>query len=222
MDKIRIGIVEDQKLFRDGLRSIMNAESEFKLQFAAENADELFMHLKQPAGPPHIILLDMSLPDINGIEINDMIHKEYPTVKTIILTAYDQPRYIVRLIENGANSFLSKNCDVDELILAIKSVYNTGFYFNKAILQALQSGTNKKKAITNINGIPVELTNRELEVLVLICKEYTTEEIAEKLFLSARTVDGHRTNLLDKTGSKNIAGLVIFAVSNHIFIPLKP
>jgi DNA-binding NarL/FixJ family response regulator len=220
MSKIKIGIVEDQKLFRDGLTSIIKAENNFELVFTAENAAELFNYLKQD-DLPHIILLDMSLPDMNGIEINDAIHKEFPDIKTIILTAYDQPRYIVRLIENGANSFLSKNCDREELILAIKNVFTSGFYFNKMILDALQTDIGKKKSsISNINGIPVELTNRELEVLVLICKEYSTEEIAQKLFVSARTIDGHRLNLLDKTGCKNVAGLVVFAISNQLFIPV--
>lgn len=222
MSKIKIGIVEDQKLFRDGLASMIKAENDFELLFTAENAAELFKYLNQQDELPHIILLDMSLPDVNGIEINDTIHKDFPGIRTIILTAYDQPRYIVRLIENGANSFLSKNCEMDELILAIKNVFATGFYFNKMILQALQSDAGKKKStLGNINGIPVELTNREQEVLMLICKEYSTEEIAQKLFVSTRTIDGHRTNLLDKTGCKNVAGLVIFAISNHLFTPLK-
>ena len=222
MDKIKIGIVEDQKLFRDGLTSMIRAENDFELVFAAENAAGLFGYLNQTDNLPQVILLDMSLPDINGIEINDIIHKEFPGIKTIILTAYDQPRYIVRLIENGANSFLSKNCEMEELILAIKNVQATGFYFNKMILQALQSDSNKKKStITSINGIPVELTNREMEILILICKEFSTEEIAKKLFVSTRTVDGHRINLLDKTGCKNVAGLVVFAIANHLFIPLR-
>jgi DNA-binding NarL/FixJ family response regulator len=222
MNKIRIGIVEDQKLFRDGLIAIMEGEPEFDMVLEAESADQLFEKLKQSEALPHILLLDMSLPDVNGIEINDIIHKEFPHLKTIILTAYDQPRYIVRLIEKGANSFLSKNIDVDELILAIKSVHHTGFYFNKVILYALQQETGKKKSsITSVNGIPVELTNREMEILLLICKEFTTEEIAQQLFVSTRTVDGHRLNLLDKTGCKNIAGLVIFAIANNFFIPLK-
>jgi len=221
MEKIRIGIVEDQKLFRDGLVSIISTDKDMELLFAFENAHRLFSELASSTSFPDIILLDMSLPDINGIEINLRIHKEYPLVKTIILTGYDQARYIVKLIENGANSFLSKNTDSEELILAIKSVHHTGFYFNKSILEALQTGGAKKKGnITNISGIPIELTNRELEILVLICKEFTTEEIAQKLFLSNRTVDGHRLNLLDKTGCKNIAGLVVFAINNHFFTPL--
>lgn len=222
MSNIRIGIVEDQKLFRDGLASIVQNEKEFELVLMADRAETLFEQLKKSAHLPNIILLDMSLPDVNGIEINTSLHKEFPEIKTIILTAYDQARYIVRLIENGANSFLSKNTDVDELVLAIKTVFRSGFYFNQAILDALRYESGKKKpTLSNINGIPVELTNREMEILLLICKEFTTEEIAQQLFVSTRTVDGHRINLLDKTGCKNIAGLVIFAISNNLFLPIK-
>lgn len=222
MDKIKIGIVEDQKLFRDGVTAILSTDESFQLVLNAENAAQLFDYLEKDNTVPHIIIVDMGLPDINGIEINDIIHKDYPDIKTIILTAYDQPRYIVRLIEKGANSFLSKNTNAEELITAIKSVFYTGFYFNKTIISALHSETGRKKTgLLNLNNIPVELTPRENEVLTLICKEYTTEEIANKLFLSSRTVEGHRTSLLEKTGCKNSAGLVIFAISNNLFSPIR-
>lgn len=216
--KIKIGFVEDQKLFREGIVAIINSVENFELLFAVENYIELQTHFLDDK-IPDVLLLDMGLPGLNGIEINDIIHKNYPEIKTIIVSGYDQPRYIVKLIEEGANSFLSKNIESEELITAIKSVYSTGFYFNKVILNSIQNKPVVNKKNTSIVS-NVVLSNREKEVLILICQQYSTDEIAEKLFISPRTVDGHRLNLLDKTQSKNLAGLVVYAIKDNIYIPL--
>ncbi len=124
------------------------------------------------------------------------------------------------MIDAGANGYLAKNCELEELETAIRNVYTTGFYFNAAALKAMRNaGLHRNKRLKNINNIQFDITTREHEVLLLICKEYTTAEIAAQLYLSTRTIEGHRNNLLEKTGCKNTAGLVIFAMKSHLFEP---
>jgi DNA-binding NarL/FixJ family response regulator len=122
------------------------------------------------------------------------------------------------MIDEGASGYLVKNCDKAELVTAVNTVFSTGFYINNSVLQAIQHASQtRQQAPKNLIGIPVELTAREKEILLLICKELSTPEIAEQLFLSSRTVEGHRNNLLLKTGCKNTAGLVLFAVKYHLY-----
>lgn len=218
MDTIKVALVDDQKLFRKGLVSIIQADNSLQLIAEAESAEQLIDMITHNNILPDVLLLDLSMPGMNGMELQAFLHKQYPSIKTLALSMYDQPRFIVKMIEQGASAYLSKNCDAEELVTAIKTIARAGFYFNETIHKALQSDKEKNHgAIKNINNIPIELTKREEEILILICKEYTTEEIAAQLFISTRTVDGHRQNLLIKTGCKNIAGLVIFAVRNNIY-----
>ena len=131
---------------------------------------------------------------------------------------YDEERLIYRMIEAGACGYLAKNCDKQELITAINTTVKSGFYFNYSTMKAMRSAaTYKNLTIRNISNIPIEISEREEEVLQLICKEFTNAEIAEQLFLSTRTVEGHRNNLLMKTGCRNTAGLVVFAIRYHLF-----
>jgi DNA-binding NarL/FixJ family response regulator len=218
MDIITIALVDDQHLFIQGLASIINKIEDFSLIIESENPHELLVKLNTLPELPQVLLMDMNMPQMNGIELNEIIHQKYPSVRVIVLSAYDQTRFVSKMIERGASGYLSKNCDAQELVSAIRSVARTGFYFNSNILQALQE-TKSKTGVTikKLNNIPVELTKREEEILILICKEYTTEEIANQLYLSLRTVEGHRFNLLSKVGCKNTAGLVVFALKNEIF-----
>lgn len=218
METINIAIVDDQQLFRQGLATMIKNENDFLLVAEADSANDLLHQLKNAAILPQVILMDMNMPEINGIELNEILHQQYPTVKVIVLSAFDQSRFITKMIERGASGYLSKNCDAQELIHAIRTIAKTGFYFNEATIKALQDGKHKVSGpIKKINNIPVELTKREEEILILICKELSTEEIAAQLFLSNRTVEGHRLNILAKTGCKNIAGLVVFAVKHQLY-----
>lgn len=128
---------------------------------------------------------------------------------------------MVKMVEAGASGYLLKNCGTEEVLNAIRQVYSAGYYFNDFFVNALNAMKNgakpKSTATLDFNHIPVELTEREREILLLICQELTNIEIGEKLFISSRTVDGHRNNLLSKTGARNTAGLVVFAVTNNLF-----
>jgi DNA-binding NarL/FixJ family response regulator len=135
----------------------------------------------------------------------------------IVLTIYFRNVFISRVIRNGAAGYLLKNCDKNELINAIHTVVKTGFYLNQLALQAIRNASpEKQNIIRNFNNIPIELTPREKEILLLICQEYSNIEIAHKLFISARTVEGHRNNLIAKVGCRNTAGLVVFAVKHDL------
>lgn len=218
MSRITLSIVDDQQLFLQGLAALIRDIDDFELLQVAETGQSLLDQFATAALLPDILLMDMKLPDMNGLQLNEQLQKQYPSIKVIVVSMYDQERIIYRMIEAGACGYLVKNCSKEELITAITSTAKTGFYFNFPTMQAMRHAAKfKNQALHNINNIPIALTRREEEVLQLICKELTNAEIAEKLFISLRTVDGHRNNLLVKTGCKNTAGLVIFAIRFGIY-----
>ena len=217
MEKIRIAVVDDQNIFRQSLAILLNAVPNFELIADAEGGYAFLEILKQLPQPPDVLLLDMNMPGMNGIELNEILQGEYPQIKVIVLSVHTQERLISKMIAAGASAYLVKNCDKEELITAVNTVYNTGFYINRQTLIAIQNApAQRNKPIKDFDALPFELTNREKEVLKLICNEYGSSEIAEKLFLSVRTVEGHRNNLLLKTQSRNTAGLVLFAIKHQL------
>jgi DNA-binding NarL/FixJ family response regulator len=160
--------------------------------------------------------MDLKMPLVNGVEATKKIHKKFPFVKIIALTSYDSKPFIINMIQEGASSYLVKNASPFEMINTIKEVADKGFYYNESIMNIIQNdevfGNRKVKSSFDEDY----LTIREKEILELICFQLSTNEIAEKLFISPRTVEGHRNNLLLKTESKNIAGLVVYAIQNKI------
>jgi DNA-binding NarL/FixJ family response regulator len=218
MSDILISLADDQQLFRNGLASLIRSVPGFTLLAEAENGKIFIEQLQNSTVLPDIALIDMHMPEMNGVELNEILQKKYPSIKVLVLSVYDQERFIAKMIEAGTCGYLSKNCEVDELVTAINATYKNGFYFNQATLQAMRKPSQYKSGdIKNLNNISIELTGREKEILVLLCKEFTNAEIGEQLFISPRTVEGHRNNLLSKTGCRNTAGLVIFAIKNGLF-----
>jgi DNA-binding NarL/FixJ family response regulator len=217
MENIRIALVDDQQLFREGIASIIELQPEFELLLEAENGHDFMQALERAEVLPDIALIDLEMPVMDGVELNSQIQRLYPQIKVIILSMYTKERLMARMIHDGASGYLAKNCNKQELILAIQSTYKTGFYMNMQVLKAMQHTSLQPHAIKNDNGIIIEISRREREVLQYICQEHTNGEIAEKLFINIRTVDGHRNNLLTKTGCRNTAGLVLFAIKHGIF-----
>lgn len=218
MNTISIAVVDDQQLFREGLESIIRMDTELRLVLSAESPARLLNDLEQLPLLPEILIMDMRMPDMNGIELHAVLQQRFPAIKVLVVSSYDQPRFIVKMVEQGASGYLSKNTDAAELISAIKTIARNGFYFNQSMHKALQKNhTVKTGPLKSINDIPIELTNREREIIELICREYSTEAIAEQLFISVRTVEGHRQNIISKIGCKNIAGLVVFAIKKELF-----
>jgi DNA-binding NarL/FixJ family response regulator len=218
MEKITIALVDDQQLFRNGLSAIIQNDPELELVCEAESAEKLLEKLEQMAILPDVLIMDLSMPGMNGMELHAILQERYPEIRVLVVSTYDQPRFIVKMVEQGASGYLSKNTDAGELMHAAKTIARTGFYFNETMRNALKKDVLKKSGpLKSLNSIPIEFTGRETEILRMICQELSTEEIAEKLFISIRTVEGHRQNIIQKIGCKNVAGLVIFAIKKELF-----
>jgi DNA-binding NarL/FixJ family response regulator len=215
VEKIKIALVEDQVLFRKGMSAILGLQPGFEIWCEAENGEDFLQRLETSPTRPQIVLLDLKMPGLNGIEITKILKNTYPDMRILILSVHEAEHNIAYLVELGANGYLSKNSEPDEVIRAIQTIMKSDFYFNDSIIRAMRSGLALRKKMKTL-GESVGLTPREREILELICREYTAPEIAEKLFLSVRTVEGHRNNLLLKTGTRNVAGLVIFAIRNDL------
>jgi DNA-binding NarL/FixJ family response regulator len=220
MKTIKIGIADDQVLFRKGIVNIINNFNGLEITIEASNGQALLDFLENAEELPEIVILDLSMPILNGIDTTKIIHEKYPEIKIIILSVYGEDRFVTHLMELGVNAYLFKNVEPDEVEKAIWAVIEKDFYFNEAFLLAMRKRlTGKKPRLLIQDNIPSLLSPRELEVLDLICKQFTAQEIGEKLFISTRTVDGHRNNLLEKTGMKNTAGLVVFSIKNNLIDP---
>ena len=215
-DKIKIILSDDEELFRKGILFLLQREPNFEIIFEASNGEDLIEYLNTSNNYPDIILMDLKMPLLNGVEATKIIHKKFPNIKTIALTSYNTQSFIANMINVGASSYLVKNASPKEMIFTINEVFDKGFYYNENVMKVIHQDMISSSQNTKSNLDEDFLTNREKEVLSLICNQLSTAEIAEKLFISPRTVDGHRNNLLIKTESKNMAGLVVFAIQNKI------
>jgi DNA-binding NarL/FixJ family response regulator len=213
--KASVVLADDHKLFRKGMRNLLEDFHFVGEIFEAGNGIEL-LNLLQKLNPlPDVILLDIQMPEMDGMEAQKRIRELYPQQKVIILTMDDDEQVVLHMIAEGVNGYLLKNADPEELETALEKVLKNGFYFPDGFSQLLLKGTRKGNSF--LPNEP-EFTEREKEVLELICSELTTPEIAEKLNLSARTVDGYRQRLLEKSGARNTAGLVIYALKNKLIL----
>ena len=217
---IRIGIVEDQLLFLEGLKAMLEPMEEFDIVFQSMDGFSVLDKLKQSTILPDLLLLDSSLPpngqeQFDGKMVVDVVMQHYPDMKILMLSANNDDDLIAELIEAGAHGYLNKNSEPEEVYEAIYSVYRNGSYINQQTLQAIQKRMNEKGQ-KKPKPLDEPLTQREIEVLELVCQQMKTEEIAEQLFISVKTVNGHRNNLLQKTGSRNVAGLVLYAVKKNL------
>ena len=217
-EKVHIGLVEDQLLFREGLKAILETWPEIKVVFESADGFSVIDKLKAAETVPDVLLVDLSLPpngheEYSGLTLTLALQESFPSIKVLILSVHDDEFFIAQLIENGANGYLIKDSDPQEVYEAIMSLHTKGAYVNAQILKALQG---KMKGKVKPSQGHANLSKREIEVLELICQQLTAEEIGERLFISTKTVNGHRSNLLQKTGSKNVTGLVIYAVKHRL------
>ncbi|MCK8494773.1 MULTISPECIES: response regulator transcription factor [Spirosoma] len=220
MKTINVAIADDQVLFRKGLLSIINGFEGIQVTLEAENGRALLEGLETATSFPDVVLLDLSMPELNGVEVTKRLNSAYPALKIIILSVYGEDRFVIHMIDLGVNGFLFKNVEPLEVERAIRTVVEKDFYVNDIFLTAMKNRMSIKKPRQLLTvDLASSLTPRELEVLGLICRQLTAQEIADRLSISTRTVDGHRNNLLEKTGARNTAGLVIFAVKNHLLDP---
>jgi DNA-binding NarL/FixJ family response regulator len=203
MMNIKVGITDDHLLVINGLRAMLDKFAHISVIFSENTGDALLKRLKEDQ--PDVLFLDIQMPGSNGIDLCKQITRDYPDVKVIALTNFEESHYIKQMMRNGAQGYLLKNTDQNTLIEAIETVYKGQQYIDKymqnALLNEMISG--KKRNISE-----VFLTKRELEILELIAKEHTNQEIADKLFISLRTVQTHRLNITQKLDAKNTAALV--------------
>ena len=214
MQVIRVGIADDHKIFRKGIILSLRQYTNISFVLEAENGEDLLEQLK--TNQPDIVLLDLRMPGKDGIETTKEISKLYPAIKILIITMFEDERYVSHLMENGANGYLLKNAEPAEIKKAIMEAYVRGYYLNNFVNRILL-----KKSSARIKNAPslnneIVISEREKEVVSLICREFTASEIADKLSISPRTVESIKDRLMERFGLKNTAGLVFFAVKNEL------
>lgn len=214
---IKIAIIDDEVLFLDGLILILNQVTNFHITLSDTDPNSFLEKLNTINENlfPNVVLLDIQMKPINGFELVEKIKDKYPELHVIVVSSHYRHAVFQHMIKLGIAAFLPKNASKDNLIHAIKQVHQTGVYFSdhdQEILVSLAQSNTKSRFFNLTN----DLTNREIEVLKLICLENTNSDIADKLFLSKRTVESHRQRIMEKTGVKNTVGLVMYALCNNI------
>jgi DNA-binding NarL/FixJ family response regulator len=212
--KILLGMADDHKIFRDGLRAALKEKEFLQVAWEVENGKDL-MH-KLAVKMPDVLLMDVRIPDSDGIHALARIRKEYPEIRIVVLTMYDEPQLVHKMMEMGANAFLTKMADPEEITQAILTCVQEDFYFNDLVNQAVFLKLQRKKKSIRFQTPTVRFTDKELRILQLIADDKTTEEIAEVVFLSPRTVETIRQQMKQKAGVKTIAGLVMYATRHKI------
>lgn len=207
-------IADDHTLFRKAMVNLLRTFGKVKEVKDAENGKELINLIKLEA--PDVAIIDLQMPIMDGTEASEHILNKYPDVKIIILTMHDSEKYILHMMEMGVHAFLLKNTEPDELEKAIYSVAEKDFYHNDLVASVLRKNVKEKKGGKRPVFLQSELSDREKEVLTLICSELTMKEIGQKLFLSENTVRNHRVNIMEKVGVNNIVGLVKYAYETGV------
>ncbi len=211
LSKIKLCIVDDHEIFRKGLKLVFNKNADIDVVGEAGSGEE-FLQLMDDVHFD-VVLMDIKMNGIDGIETTEKALQKNPNLKVLVLSTFGEEEFLQQIINVGAKGFLLKNVDKQTLFNAIGLVYNNQNYFSPELIPFF---TNKYINQNNFEEHDAELSKRELEVLTLIGEGLTNSEIAEKLFISIRTVDKHKNNLISKTGSKNVVSLLIYAIKNKI------
>jgi DNA-binding NarL/FixJ family response regulator len=204
--KIKVAIVDDHQLFRNGLKFIIGNEDDMEVVIEASNGKEFMFYLENLT--PDVVLMDINMPEMDGVQTTQQAMAKHPGLNILVLSMYGEVEYYNTMIDLGVKGFILKDIDNIELTNAIRKVNAGGNFFSQELLLRLI------KHKPEVAGI--DLTKREKEVLELICKGYSNQQISEELFISQRTVERHRSSLLYKTDSKNSVSLVVFAIKNGL------
>lgn len=215
MNEIKVAIADDQAIFRQGLVNLVGGFDRVKVLFSAENGKELLEQL--PYNKPDLVLLDFRMPELNGLDTAKIIRDQFSGVRVLILSMYDDQEFVETAIENGAHGYLSKDDAPEEIAKAIYSTMETGYYLNDRTSKMLIGKMINQGMMKPVFHAPAaDFTKIELEILDLICSELTTQEIADKLCKSKRTIESSRTLMMQKIGARNVVGLVMYAVKNKL------
>jgi len=212
--QIRVAIADDHKIFRDGIKMALKDKEYLRILWEAEDGKDL-MH-KLQIKQPDILLMDIRMPEMDGINAINIIRKEHEEVKIVVLTMYDDQEMITKMMEMGANAYLTKTTDPEEIYQAIITCMNDDFYFNDLVNKAVLLKLQHKKTIRQFYPNPVKFSEKEVKILKLIAEDKTTEEISKEVFLSPRTIETIRQNMKQKVRAKTIAGLVMYAMRNKL------
>ena len=213
---IKIAIADDHKIFMDGIKIALAPRADLKMLWEAEDGKDL-LH-KMTIKKPDLLLMDIRMPEIDGINAIELLRKEYEDLKIIVLSMYDDQQMISKMMEMGANAYLTKTTDPDEIYEAILTCMNEEFYFNQLVNKAVMGKLMHKKGVHRHYGseTPVNFSEKELKILQLIGEDKTTEEISKIVFLSPRTIESIRQNMKNKVGAKTIGGLIMYGMRNKI------
>lgn len=212
MDKeIKIVIADDHQMFIDGVKSLVRKETKLNFVHEALTGEDALTYIRK--NPVDLLITDISMPGMTGTELTKIVKHEFPEIKVLVLTMFNDPAIISDILQAEAEGYILKNTGKQELLMAIEKIMDNGTFYSNEVAKLMLSHNRKKNLITDQKE---ELTVRELEILKLICEEYTTANIAEKLFISPRTVETHRKNIIEKTRTKTIVGLIKYAFENNI------
>ena len=209
----RIILVDDHSLFRNGLRGLLERNEGFRVVGEASSGEEFHSLLEQESFAADIVFMDFSMPGLDGAQTTERALARRPDLRIITLSMFGEESYYSRMVEAGARGFLLKDSDIGDVLEAIAAVMGGGSYFSPRLLSSL---TGRMHAREHDELADDQLSSREREILVAVCRGLSNQEIADELFISKRTVDKHRANILEKTGCKNTASLVVYAIRNGI------
>jgi DNA-binding NarL/FixJ family response regulator len=208
---VKIALVDDHTLFRTGLAGLLSQHDGFEVVADVGSGEEFLVML--PSLDVDVVFMDISMPGMDGAETTRRALAERPELRIVTLSMYGDEHYYTRMMESGASGFLLKDSDIEEVYNAVEVTMAGDSYFSSALLGTL---TRNMSMLTVEEHDEDQLSNREVEILVEVCRGLSNQEIADKLFISKRTVDKHRANIMEKTGCKNTANLVVYAIKNHL------
>lgn len=211
---IRVALVDDHSLFRRGMKLLLSSHPEIEVVVEAASGEEFLAAL--PQTQVDVVFMDYDMPGLNGAQTTEQALVLCPELKVVTLSMFGDNAYYTRMMECGSKGFLLKDSEFDQVVEAVQTVYAGGTYFSRSLLESLsQSFRATSSAAAEISDED-RLSKREVEILLAICRGLSTQEIADELFISKRTVDKHRANILEKSGCKNTASLVVYAIKNGI------
>ncbi len=213
---MRIALADDEALFRRGIALILEEMEDTEIVFEADNGQSMLDQLARAPVQPDVLLLDLNMPVLNGVDAAKALREQYPELRFIVLTTYFSKSFVLSMLELGAAAYLPKNATPELMQTTVREVVEKGFFYNDEVLAIIRENMVKPSRQKLSKPFQPNLTAREKEVLQLICEERTTPEIAEQLFISTRTVEGHRNNLLSKLQCRNTAGLVVVALQEGL------
>lgn len=211
---ITVALADDHKIFKDGVKMSLKDRELIKILWETGDGNDLMHKLK--VKQPDVMLMDVNLPGINGVTALQMIRKSFQDLKIVIISMYDDKETITKMMEYGANAFLPKTSDPDEIYKAIVSCMNEDFYFNDLVNTAVLLRLQQRRKLRRYYPADINFNDKELRILKLIAEDKTTEEISENVYLSPRTVETIRQNMKSKVGAKTVAGLVMYAMRNKL------